>query len=344
VSASRFGWGGFAARPRNILMRGLFVLILCICAAHPAAAQRIPLRYGQAYSALQSIFALPVLIAERNGYFVREGLDFGMIPIPGGGEKLITALHDGRADVSHVATPFLIQAVLNGSDAVAIAAEFNNPVYSLLAKPSIGSYADLKGKLVGLAAENGSITLSIRKLLALHGLAKEDFRAQFVDGTPERLACLIAGDCDAVPLGQPQDFYAIRHGYRLLGRSIEAVPQYLYTVTAARPAWAAAHKDALVRYVRALSSAFKFIRDPARRSDVLKAIADTTGFDEGNAQLTLGLYLEPDRGVLPKLGEINLKGMEQVIALMGEGGILKPPLPAAERFVDLTYLQAAGIQ
>jgi hypothetical protein len=36
--------------------------------------------------------------------------------------------------------------------------------------------------------------------------------------------------------------------------------------------------------------------------------------------------------------------MEQAIALMGEGGILKAPLPRAERFVDLQYLQAAGVQ
>ena len=43
-------------------MRGLFVLILCIWAAQPAAAQRIPLRYGQAYSSLQTIFALPSLL------------------------------------------------------------------------------------------------------------------------------------------------------------------------------------------------------------------------------------------------------------------------------------------
>jgi hypothetical protein len=29
---------------------------------------------------------------------------------------------------------------------------------------------------------------------------------------------------------------------------------------------------------------------------------------------------------------------------MGESGAIKTPLPAAERFVDLQYLQAAGIQ
>ena len=206
------------------------------------------------------------------------------------------------------------------------------------------TYAVLKVKLIGVAAETGSITASIRKLLALNGLRKEDYRTRFVDGTPERLVCLTAGDCDAVPLGQPQDFVAMRRGYRLLGLSTEAVPEYLYTVTAARRSWAAANKDTVVRYVSAVSAAFKFIRDPARRGEVLKAIVDTTGFAPANAQLTLALYLEPDRGVLPKLGEINIKGMEQAIALMGESGVIKAPLPAAERFVDLQYLRAAGVQ
>src|SRR5215470_7820789 len=323
-------------------MRAIIAALLCFCACEGASAQAIPLRYGQAYSALRSIFALPLLVAEREGYFVREGLDFSMLPVPGGGERLIAALHDGTADISHVATPFLIQAALAGSDA--IAAEFNNPVYSLVAKPENGSYADLKGKLIGIAAENGSITIAIRKLLALNGLRKEDFRTRFVDGTPERLSCLTAGDCDAVPLGQPQDFVAMRRGYRLLGLSTGAVPEYLYTVTAARRSWAAANKDTVVRYVRALSSAFTFIRAPANREDVLKTIVETTGFAEANAKLTLALYFEPDRGILPKRGEINLKGMEQVIALMAEGETIKAPLPAAERFVDLQYLHAAGVQ
>jgi ABC-type nitrate/sulfonate/bicarbonate transport system substrate-binding protein len=325
-------------------MRAILTALLCLCACHSAAAEAIPLRYGQAYSALRSIFALPLLVAEREGYFVREGLDFSMLPVPGGGEKLIAALHDGTADISHVATPFLIQAALAGSDAVAIAAEFNNPIYSLVAKPENRTYADLRGKLIGVAAETGSITIAIRKLLALNGLGRDDFRTRFVDGTPERLSCLTAGDCDAAPLGQPQDFVAMRRGFRLLGLSTEAVPEYLYTVTAARRSWADANKDAVVRYVRALSSAFRFIRDPAKREQLIRTIVDTTGFAEANARLTLALYFEPDRRVLPKLGEISLGGMEQAIAMMGESGILKAPLPRAERFVDLQYLHAAGVQ
>jgi len=331
-------------RDRSTAVTCLVALLCCLCTPPRALAQGIPLRYAQAYSSLRSIFALPLLVAEREGYFLREGLNFSMVPVPGGGERLVEVLHEGSADICHVATPFLVQAALKGSDAVAVAAEFNNPVYSLIAKPENRTYADLKGKLIGVAAENGSITLSLRKLLALNGLNRDDFRTRFVDGTPDRLVCVTAGDCDAVPLGQPQDFFAMRRGYRLLGYTTDAMPEYLYTVTAARRAWAAANQDALVRYIRALSSAFRLIRDPAQRDHIVRTIVDTTGFAAGNAELTLALYLDPDRGVLPKAGEINVKGLEQVIALMGEGGTLPAPLPPADRFVDLQYLRAAGIR
>jgi ABC-type nitrate/sulfonate/bicarbonate transport system substrate-binding protein len=325
-------------------LRILIAALALVGWSRAAPAQTLTLRYGQAYSALRSIFALPVMVAEREGYFAKEGLNFETVPIPGGGEKLIEALHDGMADVSHVATPFLIQAALKGSDAVAVVTEFSNPIYSLVAKPQIKSYADLRGKLLGVAAETGSITISIRKLLAMHGLQRGDFEARFVDGTPERLSCLTAGDCMAVPLGQPQDFVAMRQGYRLLGLSTEAVPEFVYTVTAARRSWAQANREAVVRYVRAMGQAFRFIRDPARRTEVVRTIVETTGFPEANARLTLQLYFEPERHVLPERGEISMKGMATAIAFMGEAGVLKEPLPPPDRFVDLQYLKAAGVE
>jgi NitT/TauT family transport system substrate-binding protein len=327
----------------NACRASVIVMLLGIV-SQPALAETIRLRHAQAYSALQSVFALPILVAERQGFFVRQALDFSMLPVTGGGQKLVEALHDGTADISHVATPFLIQAALKGSDAVAISAEFNNPIYSLVAKPDIQGFADLRGKLIGIAAETGSITISIRKLLRMNGLQNTDYRSIFIDGTPARLTCLTEGDCDAVILGQPQDFTAVRRGFRLIGLSTDAVPEFVYTVTAARRSWAVEHKEALVRYVRAIADAFRFIRDPSRRQDTVRTIVDATGLSEASAKLTLSLYFEPERGVLPMAGEINMKGMQEVIAMMGEGGVLKEPLPPAERFVDLQFLEAAGIR
>jgi len=62
------------------------------------------------------------------------------------------------------------------------------------------------------------------------------------------------------------------------------------------------------------------------------------------ARRILALYYEPDRGVMPKQAEINMAGMAKVVEMLAETGQIAGPLPPAERFVDLQYLQAAGLQ
>ena len=47
---------------------------------------------------------------------------------------------------------------------------------------------------------------------------------------------------------------------------------------------------------------------------------------------------------MPRQGEISMSGMAAVIALLGSAGRIQPPLPGAERFVDLRYLHEAGLQ
>ena len=321
------------------------VALACIGATHAAFSQPIHLRYGQAYSAQRSIFALPMLLAERQGFFLREGLDFHMVPVPGGGTKMIDALHDGTAHISHVATPFLVQAALKGSDAVAVVTEFNNPIYSLVVKPEIKTYADLKGKLIGLAAETGSITISIRKLLAMNGIDRDDFRSALrrrharPPGLPDqgRLRCGAARPAagfrgDAARLSPARAVHRSGAGIRLHGHGgapLLGAPRTRKRWCATRAPWRR----------RSPSSAI-----PRTARTVIKTIADTTGFAEANARLTLSLYFEPEQHVLPMRGEIGMKGMETAISFLGEAGVIKPPLPPAERFVDLQYLRAAGLQ
>jgi len=300
------------------------------------------LRYAESASPLQSIFSLPILVAEREGFFRREGLNFSITPVQGGGEATIDALHEERADIAHVATNFLVTAALRGSDAVAIAAEFNNPVYSLVGKPWVDNIEALRGRMIGLADLKGAVTYGAKKLLEQHGLRDGDFRFKVIEGTPTRYQCLVQGDCDAVPLGQPQDFFAVRQGSRILGLSIDAIPEFLYTVTVARRSWAAKHEGALVAYVRALDAAFRYIRDPARREDLAHTIRDAWGASADVARQTLALYFEPERMVLPLRGEINPAGLARVIDFMIETKVIDSR-PDAASLIDTTYLRAAGI-
>jgi ABC-type nitrate/sulfonate/bicarbonate transport system substrate-binding protein len=161
-------------------------------------------------------------------------------------------------------------------------------------------------------------------------------------GSPARADCLRNGDCDAVPLGQPDDLLAVKDGYRRLGDTTEAVSSFTFDVIAVRRDFAETHRPAIIGLVSALADACRFIHDPARRDELTRAIVELTGASDDIARATLALYLEPDRGVVPRQAEIDLGGVVQVIAFMGQGGRIKPPLPAPEQFVDLQYLKAAG--
>ena len=157
---------------------------------------------------------------------------------------------------------------------------------------------------------------------AMEGVRKDDLSAKVIEGTSARLACLKKGECAAVPLGQPQHLVAQGEGYRILGRSNESVPELLYTVTAVRLSWAEANKDTLVRYARAMAASFRLVRDPAKGKAVVKAFAANTGVTPVIAKKVLALYFEPEKWVLPRHGEIDLRGFNRIIALMGNAGLI----------------------
>jgi len=324
--------------------RIFIVLIALVGACCSVRCETATLRFGQIPSTARAVSSLYLHVAQMQGFFARENVTVEVVQIPGGTGNMVAALDRGEVDVTQTATPYLIQAVRNGSPAVAIAGTTANPIYSLIAKPQIENFADLRGKLIGLSLPVDTISISMRKLLSLKGLDPADYRVKELVGSPLRAACLKSGECDAVPLGQPDDLIAIKDGYRRLGLSTEAVASFQFEVIAARRDFAETHGPALIGFVSALADAFRFIRDPAHRDDAVSAIVALTGASDDIARATLALYLDPDRGVLPQHAEIDLGGLAQVIAFMGEGGAIKPPLPAPEQFVDLQYLRAAGAQ
>jgi ABC-type nitrate/sulfonate/bicarbonate transport system substrate-binding protein len=245
---------------------------------------------------------------------------------------------------TEIAFANLFDAVLKGSDSVAIVGGLANPIYSLIARPDIKSYADLNGRTVGLSRTIDTISIASQMLLAKHGIKEPAVHLKEIDGTPARAACLTKGECDAVPLGQPDDILFRQKGYTKLGDSLEVIPLLQFNVIAARRAWAAANKDKVARFARAFGNAYRFIADKANRVEVVNTIVETTGAPADVARTILEFYYQPGRSVMPKQAEINMAGLTAVINLVGGTGALKPPLPSAERFVDLQYLKAAGLQ
>jgi ABC-type nitrate/sulfonate/bicarbonate transport system substrate-binding protein len=325
-------------------LRLLAAAILCagfIQSAH--AADKITLRYGQIANSARSVSSVALTVAQRKGFLAREGIDLEVVGLRGT-QYQIEELDKGNVELSHTATPYLIQAVLHGSNSVGIVGAAANTIYSLIAQPQIKSFDDLRGKLIGLSLPIDTISIASRMLLEKHGLRDEAYRTKELVGTPLRADCLTRGECAAVPLGQPDDIVLARKGFTKLGDSLEVIPALQFSVIAARRDWAMANRDAMLRFTRAFGAAYRFMRDGANRDEMTRIAAESTGAPPEVARAVLAFFYEPDRGVMPRQAEIDIAGLAAVIALLGRTGELKAPLPSAERFVDLQYLKAAGLQ
>ena len=327
--------------------RGIFFVaaVMCLDFLNAArAAEIITLRYGQNAASAGSLSSLPLTVAERKGFLVREGINLVVVPIPGGTDRIVAALDKGEIDAGKNATPYLIQAVLKGSDAVAIVAQTTNPVYSLIVRPEIKSFADLKGKVLGLSTPGDTITLSTVRLLSRKGINITDYQAKAVVGTNARFECLKSGECSGVPMGQPEDLGAIKQGFPRLAFTYEAGADLIFNVDMTRRAWGEKNQEQLVRMVRGFAASYAFMNDPKNRDEVTTILKDSLKVSDELARQLFAPYTEPDKNVLPKRGELDLKAFDRVLKLMGEVGAIPVPVAPAERFVDLRYLKAAGIQ
>lgn len=126
------------------------ITAVCWATANAFAQQAIPLRLGFNANSARNMAEVPNVVAQRKGFFAREGLAVTMVPLMGT-THMVTALDKGDVDATGTALPYMIQAVLKGADDAAVIGGVANTIYSLIAKPGIQTIAELRGKVVALS-------------------------------------------------------------------------------------------------------------------------------------------------------------------------------------------------
>lgn len=322
-------------------------------AAAPAAANVI--RYGIDDEA--NISRLSQVIAEQKGFFAREGVRVQLVPFgdsfrtrTGQGAAATGAapmtirqgMANGTIDMSRQQFPLLVVDVMErGGKSIAVSAVVASPAYFLVVRPDIKTYADLKGKPVSITGPQDGITLWTRKLLEMHGLKREEIVLKQIAGSGARLDCVKSGECGGSALAQPSVFPALEAGAHSLGTTNEIGP-FLYQFDIVNPVWAAAHRDTVVKYIRANTAANRFIMDPRNREELVRITMGFMKEPENRSRQMITYIQDPKNRVLPGRPEIDMNMVRQGIALMGEYGAVKQPLPAPERFVDPSFSRAAG--
>ena len=320
-------------------------------AVHSAVGAEIPtLRYVIGGNST-SLSQLPITVARTKGFFEREGLHVEFVTNDESNSAAAAEGYNpsiergGPGDITTVSGGFFIHSVLNGSDAVAISSQTANPVYSLIVRPEIETYADLRGKEITLTAPWDTITVTTRKLLSLHGIGPTDFQFRRLRNSDARLECMQSGECAAISAGQPHDIKAINLGlgYHRLGVTNEVGP-VVFNMEIVRREWAEENRDVVVRYLRAAAGAMRFINDPDNREEVMRIMQEITGEPREIVDEIMASYEDPNLRILPRQAELDMDGLQNLLDLIEEAGLPSEPLPPAEHFVDLSYAREAGIQ
>jgi ABC-type nitrate/sulfonate/bicarbonate transport system substrate-binding protein len=333
-------------------MRAAFAaVILAVWAQNAAAAEPPVLRYVRGAENNRSLSQLPLTVAIKKGYFAREGLRIDFVTNNDSNSAAAEQGYNpgiergGPGDMTTVSGGFFVHAVLNGSDAVAVSSQTNNPIYSLIVRPEIKTWADLKGKEITLTAPWDTITVTSRALLARHGIGPNDFKFKYIRNSDARLECMQNGECAAISAGQPSDIQAIKMGlgYHRLGMTNEAGP-VIFNVEIVRREWARTHRDTLVRYIRASAAAMRFLNDPKNRPEVTSITRELTGEPPAVVDEMIAHYYDPKLRILPKQAEVDMASLQHLLDLIKQAGLYDRPMPPAARFVDLSFAQAAGVR
>ncbi len=216
----------------------------------------------------------PGLIAAiGNGYFRAEHLEIDYTQTRSSGEQ-IRGLLAGKWEIAHTAVDNVLAYVdAEKADLFVVLVGDLGITQKLVVRPDISSFEGLRGKVLGLDALTTGYAFLLYRILALNGLAREDYRTVSVGGTAERLAALAAGRIDGALLGPPQDEAALAAGCHVLTAASAYFPAYPSVSVAARRSWAGRHRTMVVRYCRALLAGIRWAAAPQNREAVISSLA-----------------------------------------------------------------------
>lgn len=222
-------------------------------------------------------------------------------------------------------------------DVVAIAG-VHSGLTSVVARPEIKTFADIKGKAVAVdSPTSGYGTVLFKILKDKAGIEqKKDYDLVVVGGTRDRVAALKENKAVAAIISSPTDTALKEEGYNVLADVSEAIGAYQGSAFVVRRSYAKAHEKEVIAFTRAIIAANDFVfKDKAGAIAVLRGRLKDLSEEEA-AKLYARLT---GPGGLNKHAELNAKGIGTVLELRTLYGGAKRTEP--ERYVDLSYYTKA---
>jgi ABC-type nitrate/sulfonate/bicarbonate transport system substrate-binding protein len=277
----------------------------------------------------------PLWIAKEQGIFRKYGIEAELVFIIAG--RAMQAMLAGQVPVGLVGGTHVVNANTGGGDFSMILGLENRLDYLFLARPTIKSAEDLKGKRVGIGTPAGSASLATYVALDHLGLVprRDNIVLLGVGGVPERMAALRSGTVDATSLSPEIGQQVLGEGYRVLVDLGKENVQFQSSGLVVSRALIKSNLPLVDNIAKAIVEGTAFIHKPGNKETVMKSLGRNLRLSktEQMEKAYEGLV-----AALPKRPCPSIEGMNAVIRLMAQHGINpKASQLKADEQLDLSF-------
>jgi ABC-type nitrate/sulfonate/bicarbonate transport system substrate-binding protein len=293
------------------------VILVAAAMFAPAAHAADAVTVGTVGSA--SAIHWPVLIGQNKGFYAEQDLKIDLV-FAQSSAQTIQQLTAGALDITMSAglvDP--IRAIDKGAPIAIVRIEVQAPPYALLAKGSIRSLAELKGKTISLGGPKDITKIYVERMLAPNGVKAGEFDMVFAGATSARASALLSGAVDAAILLPPFNFQATATGFNELGRTVDYVKDLPFSGTVVNVTWAKEHGAILQRMMLAHNKSVAWFEDERNRADAVQMLVTYSGLKPDEVEKSYdffrnGHYFEPTG----KVSKAKLQALAATLENLGD--------------------------
>ena len=246
------------------------VAILAACSQTPAGRPSSPAGLEKTHVtigvAVPTATYLPLYVAVDEGTFVKQGLQADVVEFRGGSD-LIRAIVSESIDVGVVSLAEITSGIDAGQHLKAFYGGFNIPDFDWYGTSSIKSFADAKGKRIGITQYGSSTDFITRYALTVNGLDPSKDVQIIQAGPPAtRLAAMQAGQLDISIFATPEKFLAEDHGYKLIYSQKQLSDDYPQHLIFATESFLAGHPNTVKALLRGHTLAVRLAKQDKPRA------------------------------------------------------------------------------
>lgn len=210
----------------------------------------------------------------------------------------------------------------------------------LVVAPAIKDFPDLKGKLLAADAVTTGYAVVAMAILKKHGLEwKRDYEVKSFGNTVARADAMSRGEAAGAMMSTSEEEIQKR-GFKVLAQARDYVKHYARGLGATRRPWANSNEDLVVRFNRAMIRATDWLQDSKNKEEAVQVLLSESKNNRARAESLYRQSLSPTMGLTPS-SRIDMEGIRTVIELREVAGLMKPPVPKPEKYVDERFYQKA---